>query len=100
VVLEVAPLRARRDDIGLLVEHFLSRLNVRYRFAVRGMTPAGLRLWERYPWQGNVRELEAILEQAMILRSGEWITPTDLELPVRQGSNSGEDPSADQEECN
>ena len=83
-VLEVPPLRARGDDIRLLVEHFRVQLNERYGLSVHGATPAALRLLEHYPWRGNVRELEAVLEQAMIFKSGHWITPADLDLPMHR----------------
>jgi DNA-binding NtrC family response regulator len=82
-VLEVPPLRARRDDIRVLVEHFRVQLNERYGLSVRGATPTALRLLEHYPWRGNVRELEAALERAMIFKSGDWITPEDLALSTR-----------------
>jgi len=84
VVLEVPPLRARRADIRLLVEHLRVQLNERYRLAVPGATREALRLLEHYPWRGNVRELEAVLEQAMIFSGGDWITPEDLDLPMRR----------------
>jgi two-component system response regulator HupR/HoxA len=90
VVLEVPPLRARREDIGLLIEHFRVQLNTRYGLAVRGVTPAALRLLEHNPWRGNVRELEAVLEQAMIFKSGDRITPGDLELPMGRGRDVAE----------
>ena len=89
-VLEVPPLRARGDDICLLVEHFLAQINERYGLSARGPTPAALRLLEQYPWRGNVRELEAVLEQAMIFKSGDWITPKDLDLPMRRGGGVAE----------
>jgi DNA-binding NtrC family response regulator len=80
-VLEVPPLRARREDVHRLVDHFLAELNEHHGLAVRGVTRRALRMLQRHPWRGNVRELEAILEQAVIFRSGEWITPRDLDLP-------------------
>jgi DNA-binding NtrC family response regulator len=55
--------------------------------SVRGATRAALRLLEQYAWRGNVRQLEAVLEQAMIFRSGDWITPEDLDLPMRRGGD-------------
>jgi two-component system, NtrC family, response regulator HydG len=60
VVLEVPPLRVRRDDIPLLVEHFRVQFNERYGLSARGATPAALRLLEHHSWRGNVRELEAV----------------------------------------
>jgi len=82
VVLEVPPLRARREDVHRLVDHFLAELNAHHGLAVRGVTRRALRMLQRHPWRGNVRELEAILEQAVIFRSSEWITPKDLDLPA------------------
>jgi two-component system response regulator HydG len=80
VVLEVPPLRARREDIPLLVEHCRLRLNERCRLSVDGVTEAAMRRFEAYPWPGNVRELEAVLEQAMIFKGRGWLAPRDLDL--------------------
>jgi DNA-binding NtrC family response regulator len=51
-----------------MVEHFRVQLNERYGFSVRGATREALRRLEQYPWRGNVREVEALVEQAMIFR--------------------------------
>ncbi len=93
-VLEVPPLRARGDDIRLLVEHFRIQLNERHGLSARGATPAALRRLEHYPWRGNVRELEAVLEQAMIFKSGDWITPEDLDLSRPRGDDVAEGAAA------
>jgi two-component system, NtrC family, response regulator HupR/HoxA len=87
VVLEVPSLRARAEDIALLVQHFLGRLNGRYGLSVRGVAREALRVLEQHPWRGNVRELEAVLEQAMVFSTGDWITPGDLELPMSRGGD-------------
>ena len=84
VVLEMPPLRARGEDLPLLVDHFLARLNERHGMSVRGVTRRALWLLQQHPWRGNVRELEMILGQAMIFRRGEWVTPDDLDLPARR----------------
>ncbi len=52
-VLRVPPLRARREDIPLLVEHFLDEFTERYGIAVRGVTPEALRLLVQHPWRGT-----------------------------------------------
>lgn len=80
VVLEVPPLRARREDIPLLLEHCRRRFNERYGLEVEGVTDPAMRRLKAYPWPGNVRELEAVLEQAMILQGRGWLTPQDLDL--------------------
>lgn len=77
VTLAIPPLRERREDIPLLVEHFLQRhrqINPR----ISGISAAGWRLLEDYDYPGNVRELENIIERAMILETGEEITPQSL----------------------
>lgn len=79
-VLDVPPLRDRYDDIPLLIEHVLGQLRDRYGLAVRGVTRDALRILTQHAWRGNVRELEAVLEQAAIFARGEWITPDDLDL--------------------
>ena len=79
-VLTIPPLRARREDVSLLVEHFRVELNQRHRLSVRGVTRQALGVLEQCPWRGNVRELEGVLEPAMVLKGAGWITPEDLEL--------------------
>ena len=82
VVLEVPPLRARSGDLPLLVEHFLAQFNERHGVSVRGVTRRALRRLQQHPWRGNVRELETVLEQAMIFRGGDRLAPEDLDLAV------------------
>jgi DNA-binding NtrC family response regulator len=79
-VLTVPPLRERREDIPLLVEHFRRAINQRWGLAVDGIRPQAVARLEGHPWPGNVRELEAVLEQAMIFHGGGWIRPEHLEL--------------------
>lgn len=67
------------------MEHFVSHLNQRHQLSVRGVTRQALRVIEQYPWRGNVRELEAVLESAMVLKGAGWITPEDLELAAVPG---------------
>jgi DNA-binding NtrC family response regulator len=82
VVLEVPPLRARREDIPLLVEHVRRAVNRRYGLAVEGIGRAALLALDHAPWPGNVRELEAVVEQAMIFRGSGWVSQEDLDLPA------------------
>src|SRR5262249_3255544 len=67
------PLRDRREDIPLLVDHFVQRLNAKLHRQVVGVEPDTLEALMTYDWQGNVRELEHVLEQAMILGEGDLI---------------------------
>ena len=69
VVLTVPPLRERREDIPLLVEHVRRHVNARYGLAVAGVGKDALERLLSHTWPGNVRELEAVLEQAMIFQS-------------------------------
>ncbi|HEY7138910.1 MAG TPA: sigma-54 dependent transcriptional regulator [Methylomirabilota bacterium] len=73
VRVSLPPLRERREDIPLLVEHFIRRLNVKLERGVRGIEPEALHALMSHGWKGNVRELEHVLEQAMILGDGDLI---------------------------
>jgi DNA-binding NtrC family response regulator len=84
-MLRVPPLRDRREDIPLLVEHFRRAINRRWKLAVEGITPEAMARLEAYPWPGNARELETVLEQAMIFQGGGWTQPEHLELDVEEG---------------
>lgn len=78
IELRIPPLRERREDIPLLVEHLVQRNNHELKKAYKGVDNATMKLLMSMPWKGNVRELDNVLERAMILGNGEWITLTDL----------------------
>jgi two-component system, NtrC family, response regulator HydG len=81
VVLTVPPLRERREDIPLLVEHVRRQINARYGLAVGGVGKDALDLLLSHTWPGNVRELEAVLEQAMIFKGDGWLRAEEIEFP-------------------
>lgn len=85
VGLHIPPLRERKEDIPLLVEHLLKRHNLEMKRNYRGVDNATMRIFMSMPWKGNVRELDNVLERAMIMGNGEWITPADL--PGQQAGN-------------
>ena len=82
-VLEVPPLRHRREDIALLVEHFRGEVNERGGLGldIRGVDRDAMAILEGDDWPGNVRELEAVVKRAMVRRRVGWVTPEDIVLP-------------------
>jgi two-component system response regulator AtoC len=80
----VPPLRSRREDIGLLIDHFVARNNARLGTATRGVDPEARRLLMEYSWPGNVRELENTIERAMVLSEGDLLVATDLPERIRE----------------
>jgi two-component system, NtrC family, response regulator AtoC len=80
----VPPLRDRRDDIPLLIDHFVARNNVRLGTSIRGLDTESRRLLFEYPWPGNVRELENTIERAMVLAEGDQIVAQDLPDRLRE----------------
>ncbi|HEV8714784.1 MAG TPA: sigma-54 dependent transcriptional regulator [Candidatus Binatia bacterium] len=87
IELHIPPLRDRREDIPLLVKHLVQRHNQEMKKAYKGVDNATMKLLMSLPWKGNVRELDNVLERAMILGDGEWISPTDLpRLEVPEGT--------------
>lgn len=88
IPIQLPPLRARRDDIPLLVDHFLEKL--RSAGDVR-VEPDAMKALMRYDWPGNVRELENAIERAVILSEGDTLRLSDISEkivagPVRKGS--------------
>ena len=78
------PLRERRDDIPLLIDHFVARNNTRLGTSIRGLDTETRRLLYEYAWPGNVRELENTIERAMVLAEGEQIIAADLPERIRE----------------
>ena len=76
--LKLPPLRERRGDIPLLVDHLVDRLNAKLGTRFLGVEREALRALIGQPWKGNVRELENVLERAMVLGGGDLITLRDV----------------------
>ncbi len=95
VRVELPPLKERRADIPLLVDHFLEKFNRKLHRQVTGVSEEVRRFFMAYPWPGNIRELENTLEHAFILSTGGVISrehlPADLAgtLPAL-GASSGD----------
>ncbi|MCX5655192.1 MAG: sigma-54 dependent transcriptional regulator [Planctomycetota bacterium] len=89
----LTPLRDRREDIPLLVEHYLRRLAAEHGKAVTGITPEALRVLAGYPWPGNVRELINTLETMIVLATGTVLDVGDLPDEIRP-SGRDEPPQA------
>jgi two-component system response regulator AtoC len=81
--LHVPPLRARKDDIPVLVDHFVRKHNARLEMKVSGLTPEALELLIEYEWPGNVRELENVIERALVLTDTLHIQVINLPPSVR-----------------
>src|SRR6267142_1065741 len=73
ITVDLPPLRQRKEDIPLLVEHFLRKYSEENERQYRRLTPEGLRPLVGYSWPGNVRELENVIERAVVLSSGQEI---------------------------
>jgi two-component system response regulator AtoC len=82
--INVPPLRDRRDDVILLVEHFIERNNARLGTQIRDVDQRARKLLLNYPWPGNVRELENTIERAVVLTEGDVITVGDLPERMRE----------------
>jgi two-component system response regulator AtoC len=82
--IHVPSLRERREDIPLLIEHFITRNNTRLGTNIRGMDTECRRLLYEYSWPGNVRELENTIERAMVLAEGDQLVAADLAERIRE----------------
>jgi PAS domain S-box-containing protein len=78
VPLYLPPLRERQEDVPLLVNHFVARLNRKYKKEVKGVDPKVMTMFQQYAWPGNVRELERVLEYAFVFVKGPIITKAHL----------------------
>ena len=78
VQIDLPPLRKRVEDIPAFVSHFVNKLNTELRTNFTGSDTAAMRALMNYSWKGNVRELENVVERAMIISEGSTITMDDL----------------------
>jgi len=82
VPIVLPPLRDRREDIPLLLDHFIQKFNSENNKHVKGVSEESLAILMDYDWPGNVRELENLIERAVTLTSNEYIQPNELPLSL------------------
>jgi two-component system, NtrC family, response regulator HydG len=93
VTLYVPSLREREGDVPILTEYFLKRCAKRNQRQVQGVTPEYMDVLNRYPWPGNVREMENAIERGIILMRGEYLDVDSLPLAIQRwmGMNPRQD---------
>ena len=82
VPITLPPLRERKDDIPLLAEHFVTKLRRRTRSRATTVDPVAMERLVDYDWPGNVRQLENVVERALVLAEGDVLEESDLPLLV------------------
>jgi PAS domain S-box-containing protein len=88
IELNLHPLRQRRDDIPGLVDYFIGKLNRKLGKKVKGVAPDALQLLSNYDWPGNIRELENVIERAMVSVDSDVIGRQHLALYIGQFSSA------------
>ncbi len=92
IPIHLPPLRDRRADIPLLIAHFIKKLSSEVGRPVRGVAPDALAVLEQYHWPGNIRELENVVERAIVLGSSELLEADGLPAGLRQPRDRHEVP--------
>jgi len=95
IPIRLPPLRDRREDIPLLVDHFLTKKCREINLPLRRLTPEAIEVMCNYPWPGNVRELENIVERTVVLVDSVEVGPNDVPLSHEGMRTSTASPSAD-----
>jgi len=83
IPIELPPLRERKEDIPLLVSHFINKYNSINKKGIKGIIPEAMEKLEKYTWRGNVRELENVIERAVTLEIADNIYPESLPDEIR-----------------
>jgi two-component system response regulator AtoC len=76
--IHLPPLRERRGDIPLLIGYFIDLFNKKLTKSIEGLSSEAMPILMGYSWPGNIRELENVMERAILLAKGRWVTPADL----------------------
>jgi len=87
------PLRERRDDIPLLVEHYLRTFNAEINKTITGVAPETMELLKQYPWPGNIRELQTVLKHTMLHAIGPILVSDFLPPELREDAASPPPPA-------
>jgi transcriptional regulator with PAS, ATPase and Fis domain len=78
IPLHLPALRHRQEDMVVFVDHFVRKFNLRYNKEVQSLTPGAMQALLDSPWKGNIRELENVIERAVLLAGGKTISAEDL----------------------
>jgi len=90
VSVQLPPLRSRKRDIPVLVEHFLARYAEENAKTIEGVSKEAMDLLMRYAYPGNVRELQNIIERAVVMARGDVVTKNDLSLEGQEMQSAAE----------
>ncbi len=90
IPIHLPPLEERKEDIPILVEHFIDRYNHQNGRSVKGIESSALRVFMKYHWPGNVRELENLIERAVVTGKSEMLTEDDFPAELSLG-RAGDD---------
>ena len=85
--IHLPPLRDRREDIPILVRHFIKEYSKQHDRAFHGISAEAMQILVEYPWPGNVRELRNLIESMVVLSPGHEIQPGDLPRQIREGGS-------------
>ena len=86
ISINIPPLRERKEDLQLLVDHFVDLYSKENHKKIKGVSPDALQAMMNYSWPGNIRELENIIERAVILDTDNVIKPADLPDIITNGN--------------
>jgi len=89
IAIELPPLREHKEDVPLLVHHFIEKFNIEMGGKVERISEEALDLLMEYDWPGNVRELENVIERAMVITKGNFIKAEDLHLTPQVTKEEG-----------
>ena len=90
IEIKIPPLRERKDDIEILTKHFINKFSKEHSKNIKGINKEALSLFMGYSWPGNVRELGNVIERAVVLAQGNYITSDDLPDKLKKGEQQKE----------
>lgn len=88
VEIEIPPLRKRKSDIKALADYFIGYYSRKHNRNIKSATPDFYEILEHYNWPGNIRQLENLIERAVIMRKSEELNSSDIKLPIESDDTS------------
>jgi len=89
VQIELPPLRDRKEDIPALVNFFIDKYNIEFGRRIKGISDSSLKALMEYHWPGNIRQLEAVIERAVLMSDTDTIQPRDVKDELRMSLEKG-----------